>query len=437
MGKIFFYSFSGDIHLFIKRTLLTALLIVSIPLQSMATTINGTTAYDYNQTLGWNIHPDRTDGQHQNYKFLKASLRAFKIPYVRSSLNILPGPSNKYANFLQDLDDNDASDAIRSDEIVTQGTSALQIQNLTSIWGVIYYENPNELDASTDTNWITDDINEETQIHNAIQTYHPSITEIAPSVVFADPAQVNSANNTIANMHDYFGYRNPETTGYGGDVYGNGTIYGSELYNMATARRATTSTAQVFSTESGYSTDTGKLTQYTQATYLERTEFVHLMNGISKQFLYEWTDDNQNFGIFNADGSPKLSAFGLLGMHNILYDAQEFTGTCSLGVTITASVPVNSYLLCKSNGEKDLIVWQPTQDQDPDTFVNSIPSSTSTTITLTGSNVVNSYTQDNNFNWYENDASGVSTLTPSISDRISIFAINPQNKISIPLMPHP
>ncbi len=70
----------------------------------------------------------------------------------RSSLNVLPGPNGAYAAFLNELDDQDQADAIRSCQLIASGTTSAQIRQLMSIWGVSYFEGPNELDINGKVN---------------------------------------------------------------------------------------------------------------------------------------------------------------------------------------------------------------------------------------------------------------------------------------------
>lgn len=399
-------------------------------------TLTGQSAYAFNQSIGMNLHLDRTDGQWQNRPFIRALLKALNIHWVRSSLNILPGPGNAYADFLQQLDNNDKADAIRSIQFVAKGTNAAQIQALTSFWGACFLEGPNELDISGNANWAADDIAEMSQIAIANRHWNDGLGVVAPSVSAADPALVASGLYTCANMHDYFGSRPPETTGWGGDVYNNGTVYGSEAYNIATARRAAPG-KPVFSTESGYATVPGGLTEYTQAVYLERLLLVGAMNGVAKRFLYDLCDDNQHFGLVHLDGTPKLALKALIGFINLLSDSvPPPSGTqTTIDVEIVSSVPICAYPVFKNDGSTLLVLWQPAQIQDPDTYSVTLPQAAVVSLGGSISGATRVYSQSDHFDWFESDTPNLQAL--SIDERPLIIALNAGASVALPLIPSP
>lgn len=386
--------------------------------------ITGESAVSFINRIGMNLHLDRNDGQWQNRPFIKALLRALGIRWVRSSLNILPGPGDAYADFLQDLDDVDAVDAIRSCQIIAPGTTVTQIKQLMSIWGVSFFEGPNELDLN-DTDWVRDAVSTMGSIQAAAETWN-SIGVAAPAVSMVDPAMI-AGSYDFANMHDYFGTRPPETAGWGSDVYGNGTIYGSEAYNIATAQRAAPG-KPVISTESGYATDPGKLTEYTQACYLERLLLVGAMYDVKHRFLYSLMDDNENFGLVRTSGTPKLALKGLIGFLNILGENMptlDFTecATSKLGMFFSFGV-----------GNK-LVLWTPTQLQDPNTFagVNGVPVIVSVNASNVG--VTRYYTQNLDMDWCVEENPDLSQLT--VTERPSILAFNCGAPITLPMIPSP
>lgn len=387
--------------------------------------ITGESAASFINRIGMNLHLDRTDGQWQNRPFLKALLKALNIHWVRSSLNILPGPSGTYAAFLQDLDDGDAADAIRSCQLIASGTTVTQIRQLMSIWGVSYFEGPNELDINGDASWMRDDIATMGSIAAAAANWN-SISVVAPSVSEADPALIASTNYSYANMHDYFGTRPPETTGWGGDIYGNGTIYGSEAYNIATAQRAAPG-KPVISTESGYATDPGKLTEYTQACYLERLLLVGAMHDVKHRFLYNLMDDNENFGLVRTDGTPKLALKALIGFLNILGEVPP-GATAQLGPV--ASTTTMSYAV----GNK-IVLWQLAQLQDPDTFAAQSCAPVTIKGSMSGPGITRYYTQTPTFDWCVEENPDLNQL--AVTERPSILALNCGAPITLPMIPTP
>jgi hypothetical protein len=405
------------------RRLLLALALALVPGVACADTITGENANVFNRNIGFVTHFDRTDGQWQNFTFLQSLLKTENIHFIRTPLSILSNPT--ISNFVQTLDDQDRPDAIRSDQLLSPGMSASQMKSLMNVWGVSYFELPNERDLQGGA-WAAGDL---ADLQQAIEGAKPwSLQLIAPSVVFADPAQVASNAYDFGNEHDYpcGGTAIPESTGCGGDVYGNGTVYGSEAYGIATARRAAPG-KPVVSTESGYSTGSGGVSEYAQAVYLERLILLHAQHGVVG-FLYDLVDDNQSYGIARIDGTLKPSAYALSGFMIILSDAAPSSAACTLDATITAPAPVDSFLVCKANGEKDLVLWQPIT-------ANATGTPVSVNVSVANGGFVREYLQDVSFHWLEKDFPNMTNL--SASDRPIIIAFNAGPVVSVPTPPSP
>lgn len=370
-----------------------------------------------------NIHPDRTDGQWANYAFTQSLIRGIGFRRVRSPLNIMPGQSNKYLNFLMALDDGDKPDAIRSIQIVGPGLSSAQIiQKMGGLWGVDAFEGPNE---DCNANWVQEDRDQMTQIA-AVKNW-PSIYSIAPSMCLGhDPAQLAGAPINRANAHIY-GTRMPENLGWGPDVYGNGTSYGSFDYEIKEAQRAVPG-ASVVATEIGYDTAPGKLDEYTQASYIERAALLCVNKGV-QCINYDLEDDSQQYGFARVDGSLKPSAFGMQGLVTILSDTGG--GACSLDATITSSSPVMTALVCHPSGEKDLAVWVAAPLQDPDTFACLAVTPVPVSITVAG--VTRLYAQTTAYHWFWVDNPNTQTLTAN--ERPFLLAVNPGPKPTFPVLP--
>lgn len=342
----------------------------------LATLITGFSAFDFTNSVCENLHIDSNAGQWQNYDYIEGFLNAEHIGCVRTSLTIYPGANNRYVNFMNKLN---ADLGITSIEIAGMSiTSMNQVAPLVAMRkGISYIEGPNEPDISGDPNWIAK--TEATEW--SLAAYHltnPSISIVAPAISMANPASVQPINPSsisaptlltypffqfqYGNMHPYTGKRPPETSGWGGPVYG--ATYGSLAYNIAAASQLSGS-LPVIATEAGFST--ADVTEATQSAYLQRLILWTFMNGVKKTALYDFTDDSQSYGLSRVDGSMKPAAYGLQGLRDTLYDAKPFKGTCALNAAVATKAAYKSLLLCKSNGEEDLVLWQPTQLQNPDT----------------------------------------------------------------------
>lgn len=123
-------------------------------------------------------------------------------------------------------------------------------------------------------------------------------------------------------------------------------------------------------TETGYTTLASYsglgVDQLVQAKSILNSLVDAFKDGVSKTYLYELLDHGSSsdpegrFGLFNADGTPKLAATAVHNLTTILADdgTGGRTPTTALAYTIN-NLPTsgNSMVLAKSNGAYELVVW--------------------------------------------------------------------------------
>ncbi|WP_256809069.1 hypothetical protein [Bradyrhizobium sp. Bra64] len=123
-------------------------------------------------------------------------------------------------------------------------------------------------------------------------------------------------------------------------------------------------------TETGYTTLASYsglgVDQLVQAKSILNSLVDAFKDGVTTTYLYELLDHGSSsdpegkFGLFNADGTPKLAATAIHNLTTLLADdgAGGHTPTKSLGYTIE-NLPStgSSMVLGKSNGAYDLVVW--------------------------------------------------------------------------------
>ena len=137
-------------------------------------------------------------------------------------------------------------------------------------------------------------------------------------------------------------------------------------------------------TETGYNTDPNDgysgVDQTVQAKYTLDTLMDAYKDGVATTYLYELLDDvadpgNTNaqyhYGLFNADGTPKLAATAIHNLTAILNDpgaSSSFTpGTLNYSVSNLTAPYGNQLLLQKSNGAFDLVLWGEPKIYNPTT----------------------------------------------------------------------
>jgi len=388
--------------------------------------LTGYSAFAYSSSIGENIHLSETLGQWQNYAFLEKLLTGMHIHSVRSSLRI--AGDDGHVQFLNEL----AAAGITSDELVdTSFTSWGEVATaLQPLPGVAWLEGPNEQDISGDPDWIAHD----QAVASLLAVFRScGLGIIAPSVTFADPAELGdfSSSVTYANAHPYTGRRMPETLGWGPPIYGE--PYGSIEYNIAQARRVG-ATLPVVATEEGYSS--AEVDELTQASYVERETLWAFAHGINHQWLYDLLDDSQAFGVARTDGSLKPVAQGLAGLLQLTADSGIASAPCTLGVSIATSLPYESLTLCKTDGEKDLILWEPAQLEDPDTGRPEPATESLVMISAprtTGRTVI--YEQSPEYLWSGRVAANPRNASATLSERPLVIVYHAKGVATFPKLP--
>ena len=229
--------------------------------------------------------------------------------------------------------------------------------------------------------------------------------------------------------------------------YANAHTYVMSTSNISTALSALMSIAEtdapgkpVVITEAGYNTDTAYwydgVDQTTQAKYTLDTLMDAYKQGVSQTYLYELFDENLGatnsesyFGLFNADGTPKLAATAIHNLTTILSDPGSSSGTTASG-TLTYSLSgqpstTQNMVLEKANGTMDLVLWAEPQVWNSTTQTDiTVPVSTVTVTFATTEAIVRVYDPlygTNPIATYTN----VSQIQVGISDHPLIIEIDP------------
>ena len=140
-------------------------------------------------------------------------------------------------------------------------------------------------------------------------------------------------------------------------------------------------------TEAGYETNSADTYSGVDQTVQAKLTLDQLMDdfkdGVSATYLYELFDEGQQyFGLFNANGSPKLAATAIHNLTSILADPGSTSAFTPGSLTYAvANLPTagNQLLLEKSNGNFDLVLWSEAQIWNPNTASEVVaPTATST-----------------------------------------------------------
>jgi hypothetical protein len=391
--------------------------------------IAGQSAFLFDNTLGFNLHLDQP-GIWQQYGLIESLLRALNVKSVRTSGTIYGDTSFTFlgAARLKFMNQLNTDLGITSDEVFGANTSLKQILTTLSLRkGVAYLEGPNELDLA-DASWI---IHDQQTVANLAMAHalFPSVSVIAPAVAIDDPAELGDLSQEVqyGNVHVYTGRRNPEVLGWGNVYWGQ--LYGSLGYNLAKGGRNVPG-LPIIATEAGFST--ALVSESTQASYLERMLLWNNTHGIPYTYTYSLFDDSESYGIARTDGSLKPSAYGLQGLMTTLADALPYAGNCSLDATITTNAKYEKALYCKSNGEHDLVLWEPTMLQDPNTATPLLAPTAPVKITAKTKGKTFLYSQSTQYRWSHVEAPQ-GALDATLSERPIIAAFDAQPVFGVPL----
>lgn len=179
---------------------------------------------------------------------------------------------------------------------------------------------------------------------------------------------------TAANAHEYFGARNPGTTGWGAYFPPFG-VYGSIPYNLGIASQDVPAGTPVWMTEGGWDTqagDTGAVPQNVQADYDLRLLLEDWNAGAPRSYLYELVDDGgSGFGLMSSALVAKSSYSALKAFIALLADPEYTTFATSAPATMPqfCGLPttVHQLLLEKHDGTYELVMWNEAQEADPNT----------------------------------------------------------------------
>ncbi len=203
---------------------------------------------------------------------------------------------------------------------------------------------------------------------------------------------------TVGDLSGYTTYGNAHT-------YPNvGQLPDAEIQVVNGLAKMAASTRPVITTEIGWQTT--EFTQQTIARYVLDAAMDGLKDGDAGMYYYGLYDDGSgDWGLFNADGTPRPAATALHDLTTLLADsgatAATFTpGSLSYGLTgsITGD---NSVLTEKSNGSFWLSLWNETEASgSPHTVTVTLGAQAATVVEydpLTGTNSIETWSNVSSF----------------------------------------
>ena len=334
-------------------------------------------AASFVSSIGINVHMWEATSGYGNLSLVENSLAYLGILNVRD--NYIPSSSSAFtalANSGYKLDLAIPSDAITIANFVTQidafnaahpgSIKAIEGPNEVNIWTVNYNGGSSLANAAQYQQAFYSAVRADSHLSN-IPVYNLSLAYL-DSTQYAQVGDLSGSAN-YANSHAYL----------------NNAYAPQWSFNIILpfAKLDATSLPTVI-TETGYNTDPNDgysgVDQTVQAKYTLDTLMDAYKDGVATTYLYELLDDvadpgNTNaqyhYGLFNADGTPKLAATAIHNLTAILNDpgaSSSFTpGTLNYSVSNLTAPYGNQLLLQKSNGAFDLVLWGEPKIYNPTT----------------------------------------------------------------------
>ena len=324
-------------------------------------------------SIGVNVHVGYSWGAYDNLALVEDNLKYLGVTKLRGGLATSPEA--------QPIVEGLAKDGYKFDLVVPSGVPAGGAAALQS-----YLESVKEFAASHPGSVIALEGLNEVNIQGFSYNGSSSVSAAAQfQAVYYSAIKADAALKDIPVYNLSIGYNDSADYANLGNMSGSTDYANSHAY-VSTGLTPETALEQLLGnatsvtggkpvviTETGYTTksDTPYVgaSENVQAKSILNTLVDAYKDGVSTTYLYQLldasasndpTDPESHWGLFNADGTPKLAATAVHNLTTILADDGKggHTPTASLNYTLD-NMPAsgNSMVLGKSNGAYELVVW--------------------------------------------------------------------------------
>jgi len=336
-------------------------------------------------TAGVNTHLTYTNTAYfTDWPTVLSDLQQLGVKHIRDGYYTLQGPNDPIALEHRQL----AQIGITTDYVVPYGADMTPstVQNFAQAVGDMEsLEAPNECDILGDCDGggnigIGNVVGYLPWIDSAAQSVNVPV--MGPSYVLPSSYPTTGSIASLMNInsiHEYFGGRNPGSTGWGApDAQGN--AFGSLQYWLDMSNIDAPGITPAI-TETGYISFPSTATPYTvpesvAESYTLRTLLLDFKYGYQETFFYQLLDDPSSpagYGLLRSDMSQKPSFTALSNLLNLLSDpGGSFTPGSLPYQILGGDSNVDHLLLEKSDGSFWLPLWLEEPSWDPANVV-SIP----------------------------------------------------------------
>lgn len=322
-------------------------------------------AFDFIDSIGVNTHFSYTNTPYyEQYASVIPLIQKLGAHHVRDGLQTSWIAPDLYAIYSKL-----AEAGIHTNLVVPNPSSTLTANSMAELLpnyhGMESIESPNEYDQAGGSQWAATlqsflPVVWQTGERAGVPVVGPALTQVAS---YGELGNV-SADMTYANLHAYWGGRNPETGGWGGpDAEMN--YYGSLPYDFDELDIDSPG-RPVFMTESGYVVDNSPsqnvIPEWVEAVYEPRL-LLHAWNeGIKRTFIYELMDEPSStpgIGLLRSDLSERPAFAAVSRMTTLLADSNRTFTPGSLTYSLSSSSGIETSLFQKGNGSFWLVLWNP------------------------------------------------------------------------------
>jgi anti-sigma factor RsiW len=323
------------------------------------------------ESVGVNVHLHYANTPYAAYdRIVFPALRESGIRHIRDG--VTPGNADTLRK-LADLHDRlGVRSALIAGDPRPYGCTAEQAVAFVRALGarrVSMVEGPNEYDLSGDARWPEVLRERQRQLHRAMKgdPETAGLPVAAPSLAsYTAPGALGdvSAFCDLGNLHNYYGGRNPGTSGWGADGYGS--------LSWNTRRAVLTCDGKpIVSTETGWhnrleDANHPGVPEDVAATYLPRLFLRQLDAGIVRTYAYELIDcfadpgsTESHFGLLRHDGTPKPAFAAVRNLLALMRDPGPAFAPAPLAIDLEGDLrDVSRALFQRRDGTFLLVLWQ-------------------------------------------------------------------------------
>lgn len=389
-------------------------------------------ADEFIDSIGVNVHLHYNDTSYGEYeRIIKPGLRELGIRHLRDG--IVLGRPDKEA-MMRELESFGFKFMMIADPRAASARQALEF--VKQFPSIIMVEGPNEPDLNLGPNWAAAARSYQQQLHSEVKndpaTKHLPV--LAPSLALDTSFdQVGNIHPWIdyANLHNYYGGRNPGTAGWGD----NG--YGSIPWQLNQARKIAPE-SRVISSETGWHNSVNNpgghrgTPKTVVGKYLPRLYLEQFNHGFVRSYPYEFIDQHNdpydlenNFGMLHSDGSPKPAYTALKNLITLMRDDGAAFKTGSLSYSLNGYVDkLHHALFQKRDGTFYLALWVEAYNWEPDTKVEYNPPPQQVVLRVNSPVAAVAYCVPNDDTTWRNVKVSYNSINLSVSDKVMLVRLN-------------